>query len=173
MSFCEKRAVECGRHRQQEFVGWAQFLSRLENRRQVHPHFFYATARHDRDPGFGGIESVLGSIVLALDGRTGKISQGMADKARIHATFAVELLLKGENHQRFVDVFAQQANPSLAPRPELRTHVIHDGNGALAHLPGDSPIKSRGIDDDGEVRPAMRPLRRSAGGTDPRFSADG
>ncbi len=49
------------------------------------------------------------------------------------------------------------ANPSLPPRPELRTDVIDDWNGTLAHLPRDSPIKSRRIDHDGEVRDASRP----------------
>src|SRR5580692_7562396 len=83
----------------------------------------------------------------------------MSHETRVYSTIAVKLFFEGENHQSLVDVFAQQPDPPLAPRPELRANVVHDRNPALPHLPSHSPIKSRRIDDDGEIRPALIRLR--------------
>ena len=83
----------------------------------------------------------------------------MTDESRIDAAIPIKLFLKGKDHQRFVDVFAQQAHPSLAPRPELRANVIDDGNAALVHLARDAPVESGRVDDDGKIRFALVGLR--------------
>src|SRR5271165_4662026 len=75
----------------------------------------------------------------------------MAYEGGIDSAVAVELLFEGEDHERFVDVVAEQADASLAPRPELRGYVVDGGDAALFHLAGYAPVEGRRIDDDGEV----------------------
>src|ERR1700687_1309542 len=94
-------------------------------------------------------------IVTRLDGRVRQFRQWMADEGRVHATLAIKLLLKGKDHQGFVDVVAQPAHASLSPGPELRRHVIDRRNAALLHLPGDTPVECRGINNNGQIRLAL------------------
>src|SRR5207302_7087804 len=75
-------------------------------------------------------------------------------ETRIHATIAVELFFKRKYHQGLGHIFSQKSHTSLTPRPELRAHVIHNGNAALVHLPRHTPVESGRINDDGEVWPA-------------------
>src|SRR5258705_12549489 len=74
----------------------------------------------------------------------------MSDERRIYSVNAVEIFFEGKDHQRLVDVFAEQFHASLPPRPKLRTHVVHNRDAALAHLASYAPVKGRGVDDDGE-----------------------
>ena len=92
----------------------------FEDRRQVHADFFGAAAGHECDPIFCRIEVVLVRRNLRADGGFGKIREGVADEGRVHAAVAVELFFEGKNDQRFVHIFSQQADASLAPCPELR-----------------------------------------------------
>src|ERR1700733_680401 len=80
----------------------------------------------------------------------GKIGERISNEGRIHATITIELFFERENYQSFVDIFAQQADASLAPGPELRANVIDDGDAALMHLASYAPVEGRGIDDDGK-----------------------
>ena len=75
----------------------------------------------------------------------------MANKSRINAAVPVELLFEGENHQCFRNIFPQQADAPLAPRPELRAHVINNRDSAFVHLPGYTPVERGRINDDGKV----------------------
>jgi hypothetical protein len=75
----------------------------------------------------------------------------MADEGGIDSTLAVELFFKRKDDQRFVDVLAEEADSPLAPRPELRSHVVDHGNAALLHLPGHAPVEGRRVDHDGEA----------------------
>ena len=83
----------------------------------------------------------------------------MSDEGRVDSPFAIELLLKRKNHQRFIDVVAEQPHPSLSPCPELRRNVINHGNAALLHLPRDSPVERGRVDDDGEIGFALSASR--------------
>ena len=93
----------------------------------------------------------MGGVVGALDCGAGKFSERVADEGGVYASVAVELLFKGEDYQRFVDVVAEQANASLSPGPELRGNVVDRGDFALLHFAGYAPVKGCGIDHDGEV----------------------
>src|SRR5271156_3746774 len=75
----------------------------------------------------------------------------MADESRIHSTVAIKLFFKGKDHQRFVDIVADQADASLAPCPELRRNVVDHGNAALLHLPRYAPVEGGRVDHDGEI----------------------
>ncbi len=80
-----------------------------------------------------------------------QIGERMADEGCVHSTIAVELFLERKDHQRLVDIVAQQTDASLTPRPELRRNVIDRGDAALFHLPGNAPVEGRRVDDDCEV----------------------
>ena len=94
-------------------------------------------------------------------------------RSSVHAAIPVELFFKRENHQRLVDVLAQQTDAPLTPGPELRTNVVDDWNTTLLHLASHSPVERRRIDNDGEVRLAFDPPPRSADETASRFWANG
>src|ERR1700693_3189806 len=79
----------------------------------------------------------------------------MTDEGRVHSTVAIELFFKRKNHQRFIDVVAQQTHAPVAPCPELRRNVIHRRNAAPLHLPCHAPVEGRRVDDDGEIRLAL------------------
>ena len=151
----EKSGFERGRNRKQEFVSRPELFGGLQNSRQIHAHFFHPAAGHDCNPGLGHVQLVLHCVVRALDRGTRQIRQRMADKRRVDSTVAVKLLFEGEDHQRLVDVFAQQPHPSLPPCPELRADVIHHRNAALAHRASNAPVEGRGVDDDSEIRAAL------------------
>src|SRR3979490_1315428 len=74
----------------------------------------------------------------------------MSDKRRIHPVNAIEIFFEGKDHERLVDVLAEQFHASLAPCPELRTDVVDDRDAALVHLASYAPVEGRGVDDDGE-----------------------
>src|SRR5258705_13751600 len=75
----------------------------------------------------------------------------MSDERRIYSVNAVEIFFEGKDHQRLVDVFAEQFHASLPPRPKLRTHVVHNRDAALAHLASHAPVERGRINDDGEL----------------------
>src|SRR5581483_2234967 len=75
----------------------------------------------------------------------------MPDESGVYAAVPVELLFKRKDHQGLGDIFSKKFDPSLAPCPELRAHVVDDGNAALMHLARNPPVECRGINDDGEV----------------------
>ncbi len=83
----------------------------------------------------------------------------MPDESRIHAAVAIKLLLERKDHQRLVDVLAQELHPPLPPRPELRADVIDHRNAALAHLTGHAPVERGRVDHDRNIGP---PLVRGA-----------
>jgi len=74
----------------------------------------------------------------------------MTDKSRIHPAVAEKLFFEWEDHQGFGDVFPEQPNSSLTPRPKLWAHVIHHRNAPFVHLPGNAPIESGRVDDNGQ-----------------------
>src|SRR5208282_4255682 len=76
----------------------------------------------------------------------------MADEGRVHSAIAIELFFEGKNHQRLVDILAQQLDASLPPRPKLWADVVNHSNAAPAHLPRHAPIEGRCVDDDGKRR---------------------
>src|ERR1700733_6308367 len=79
----------------------------------------------------------------------------MADEGRVDSAVVVELFFKGKDHQRFVDIVADKADASLAPRPELRRDVVDHGDAPLLHLPGYAPVERRGVDHDREIGLAL------------------
>src|SRR5437879_8177324 len=74
----------------------------------------------------------------------------MANEGGIDAAVAIELFFKRKDNQRFVDVVAQEADASLAPSPELWSHVVDGADAALFHLTGDAPVEGGRVDHDGE-----------------------
>ena len=92
-----------------------QLRGRLQNRGQIHPHFFHPAARHQGEPLFRGVELVQRSVGGAINCGRRKIGKRMPDESRIHPSIAVKLLFEGKNHQRLVDVLAQQPHPPLPP----------------------------------------------------------
>ncbi len=104
---------------------------------------------------FRRVEMMLGSVVIAVDGRLRQVGQGMADKGGVHSAVAIELFFEWKDHQRFVDVFADEANASLAPCPELRRDVVDDWDAALLHLTRHAPVEGWRVDDDGEIGLAL------------------
>src|SRR4029077_7794580 len=89
--------------------------------------------------------------VLALDGWAPQVSQRMTDEGRINPAIAVKLLFKGKDHKRLRDIFPQQANSPLAPRPELRRNIIDNRNAALMHSPCNTPVERGRVDYDGKL----------------------
>ena len=81
----------------------------------------------------------------------------MSNEGRIHPALSIELLFEREDDKRFIDVIAQQAHAPLPPRPELWRDIVHGGNAALLHLPGNAPVERRRVDDDGEI--GLAPVR--------------
>src|SRR5713226_8703722 len=79
----------------------------------------------------------------------------MPDKLRVHAAIAVKLLFKRKDNEGLVHILAQQPDPPLPPRPELRANVIDNWNTAFLHLPRDAPVECGRINDDGKVRLAL------------------
>ena len=155
----KKSSVQGRRDRQQKLIARTQPGRGIQNFRQVHANFFHSATRHDRDPRLGRIEHVLRGIGSAVDRRAGKIGERMADETRIHSAIAIELFFKRKYHQRLRDILSQKANTSLPPRPELRAHVVHNGNAALAHLPRHTPVESRRVDHNGQIGLAPACLR--------------
>src|SRR3954471_7768779 len=78
----------------------------------------------------------------------------MADESGIHSTVAVKLLFEWKDDQRLIDILTQQFHSALAPGPELRAHVVDDGNASLAHPARDTPVECWGVDYHRQVRPA-------------------
>src|SRR5271166_1710175 len=79
----------------------------------------------------------------------------MSDEGGVDSAIAVELFFKRKDHERFVDVVAEQADSSLTPCPELRGDIVDGGDAALFHLAGDAPVEGGRVDDDGEVGLAL------------------
>ena len=73
-------------------------------------------------------------VIGALDCRRRQIGQWMADEGGIHSALTIKLFLEGEDHQRLVDVVAQQADASLTPCPELRSNVVDKQNATLLFI---------------------------------------
>src|SRR5580698_11318699 len=91
---------------------------------------------------------IVSGVSFPSNCRHGQISQRMANKRRIHSAIAIELFFEGKNHQRLVDILAEQFHTSLAPSPELRADVVDHRNTAFAHLPRYPPVECRRVDDD-------------------------
>src|SRR5438132_9709142 len=147
-------ALQGGRNRQQEFERSVKLGRSFQHDRQVHANFFHPAARHERDPMFFWVELVLDGIIGTFDGRVRDLCEGMADERGIYAAVSIELFFKGKDDQRLCDIFAQESNPRLAPRPKLWANVIDDGNTPFVHLPGDPPVESGRVDDDGQISAA-------------------
>src|SRR5579863_1283878 len=79
----------------------------------------------------------------------------MTHECRVDSTIAIELFFEWKNHQRLVDIFAEKADASLTPCPELRADVIDDRYASLVHLASYAPVECWGIDDDSEIRAAV------------------
>src|SRR5437879_12415111 len=147
-------ALQGGRNRQQEFERSVKLGRSFQHDRQVHANFFHPAARHERDPMFFWVELVLDGIIGTFYDRVRDLFEGMADKLRVYAAVAVELFFEWKDDQRLCDIFAQESNPTLAPRPKLWANVIDDWNAPFVHLPGDPPVESGRVDDDRQIRAA-------------------
>ncbi len=101
---------------------------------QVVPNFFSAAAGEQGDPGFRGVEGILGCELFARDGGQGQFGEGMADKLGGDAVLAVELCFKGEDDKHFVDVALNQADAVLFPGPELGADEENDRNSLAVEL---------------------------------------
>ena len=78
-------------------------------------------------------------------------SQRMADKLGLHAAFAIERLLEGEDHQHPVDVLPDQLDAVLLPGPQLRADEVEDRNAQPVQLFGQPEVNLGKIDEYGYV----------------------
>jgi hypothetical protein len=65
-------------------------------------------------------------LLIAVGGRV--VEQRVADPAARHARLPIDVDLKTKEEQHEVDSRRDRRETSGAPRPDLGTHVIHDGN---------------------------------------------
>src|SRR5271170_6811968 len=147
----QETAIERGGDGQQEFEAGAELRCCFQDRGQVHAYFFDAASGQQRNPRFGNVEMRMRGVVVTFDRGVWEFGERMADESSVHAAIAVELLLEGKNYESFADVIADEADASLAPRPELWCNVIDRRDAAPFHLAGNAPVERRGIDDNGEV----------------------
>src|SRR5579884_3566486 len=145
----DETAVERGSNRQHEFEGAAELGRRLQNRRQIHSHFFDSAAGHQRNPVLFGIQVVLAGIFGAVNFGTRQVRKRMANEGGVYTAITIELFFKWKDDEGFLYVFAQELYPPLSPGPKLRAHVIDDRNASLMHLPGDPPVECGRINDYG------------------------
>src|SRR5438270_4481217 len=82
----------------------------------------------------------------------GQLRQEMTDENRVYSAVTIKLLFKGKNDQGLGNIFAQQFDAPLPPRPELRANVVHDGNSATVHLARYAPVEGWGINHDRQIR---------------------
>ena len=144
----QESGIKCRRDRQKILVRRTKKDRRFQNSRQIHADFLHPAARHECDPLLGWVKVELSRVLAPVDGGVGEFRKGMAHKGGVYPTIAVELFLKREDDESLIDVVAEQAHASLAPGPELRRHIIYSRYSTPLHLPCDSPIKSRRVDDD-------------------------
>jgi hypothetical protein len=88
------------------------------------------------------------AVALHRDG----IGKRVADEFRPHALFVVKALLEGQEAEHQVDRVAHAPHPALAPRPELRAHVLHRRNARRVQTPREPQVEVRRVDADEHVR---------------------
>src|SRR5258708_159828 len=64
------------------------------------------------------------------------LNQGITDITDRHFFFQIEIHFKWKNAQNSYKTFAQNANSSLSPSPNLRWDEINDGDGLLLQTLG-------------------------------------
>ncbi len=148
----QKLAIQCWSDREQELVAGAEQRRRTEDRGKIHSDFLDAAAGHQRDPIFCWIQLMLRCVLRSPNRRGRKFRERMANKSRVDSAVAVELFFERKDHQRLVDVVAEEPHSSLPPCPELRRDIVHRGNTSPLHLASHSPVEGWGVDDDCEVR---------------------
>src|SRR3990172_3814520 len=77
----------------------------------------------------------------------------MAYILHIYTCISVKLLFKGENNERLIYKPLYLLNPSLSPRPYLRTYIIYYWYSPLLRLFCKMKIKIRIIYKDNRIRP--------------------
>src|SRR5271166_425320 len=78
----------------------------------------------------------------------------MPNEFGFDAALAIELLLKGEDHQHLANVLPHQLDARLPPCPQLRADVIDHRDSALVQLTREAKIEIRKVDQDSSVRVA-------------------
>src|SRR6516165_2844272 len=79
----------------------------------------------------------------------------MADEIRPDSALAVERLFEGKDHDHAIDVFANQLDAVLLPRPELRAHKVDDRDAERMEFAGKAKVDVGEVDEDGDVWPAV------------------
>ena len=101
------------------------------------------------------VKPELHGVRVALDCGVWQLCQWMAHEGRINPTIAIELFFEREDDQSLVDVVPQQADASLAPRPELWRDVVNGGDATLFHFTRNAPVEGGGVDDNSEIGSAL------------------
>ena len=100
-----------------------------------------------------GADAQLGARRGAIDVHRNLVGQRMSDEGRAHTVLAIEIRLERKQAQDEVDCFADGARPSLPPRPDLGTHVLHGAQSLLLETPRESQVEFLEVDADEHVRP--------------------
>ena len=86
----------------------------------------------------------------------------------------VDLLLEVKEAEHLVDAVLELPEPPSPPRPDLRTHVVHDADVSLPELLGQAQVEVGEINEHGQLRPATVHLRQQGleGPVDARQAAE-
>jgi hypothetical protein len=74
------------------------------------------------------------------------VHQGMPDVAHRYSVAAVEVHFEPEQDQHLAHPARDRLHPPLAPRPDLRAHVVDDGNAQLLQPPSEPQVEPRRVD---------------------------
>ena len=92
----------------------------------------------------------------------------MPDECRLDVVVAKERLFEREDAKQLIDEFLDQPHPPLAPGPDLRSHVVEDGNILAVQLASQPQVKIGRVGQDGKPR-FLAPGR---GGQAPELAPD-
>ena len=81
------------------------------------------------------------------------IGERMADEDRAHRVRVVEAAFERQDAEHEVDRLADRPHASLAPRPDLRAHVLHGRDALRLELPRDAQVEFGRVDADEHVGP--------------------
>src|SRR5581483_11233289 len=81
-----------------------------------------------------------------------EIRQRMAHVLSIHTTFAVIVLLEGEDHEHAIDELLHAPNAPLLPCPKLRRDEVHDRHAHFVQLAGKTKVEIGKVDQHGCIR---------------------
>ena len=104
---------------------------------------FCRVTQPSRNSGKSGVVARPCFAAHAAERHRAPSGQRMPDEPRFDPVTAVELALKGKDHQHLAHVAPDQLDPSLVPRPELWAYVINHRNAAPVQLPRQAEIELR------------------------------